>query len=67
MPLSYFSILLTEKIEKPSDNTKIKISDFGLSKIISQVDSCGREAMTGQLGTCVSELYFTFSIGWPRK
>ncbi len=46
------SILLTEKIERPTDNTKIKISDFGLSKIIKQFDS-GTGKMTGQLGTCV--------------
>jgi hypothetical protein len=46
------SILLTEKIERPTDNTKIKISDFGLSKIIKQFDEQG-EQMTGQLGTCV--------------
>jgi len=47
------SILLTEKIEKPTDNTKIKISDFGLSKIIKQFDN-ERDKMTGQLGTCVN-------------
>ena len=31
---------------------KIKISDFGLSKIIRSFDS-GKQQMTGQLGTCV--------------
>ena len=46
------SILLTEKIEKPSDTTKIKISDFGLSKIIKHLDN-EKDKMTGQLGTCV--------------
>jgi hypothetical protein len=43
---------LTEKIEKPTDNTKVKISDFGLSKIIKNFDSRG-DKLTGQLGTCV--------------
>jgi len=49
----FFSILLTEKIERPTDNTKIKISDFGLARILRQFDS-GKQQMTGQLGTCVS-------------
>jgi len=49
--LKSLNILLTEKIEKPTDNTKIKISDFGLSKIIKQFDN-ERDKMTGQLGTC---------------
>lgn len=52
MFLSFFSILLTEQIERPADNTRIKISDFGLSKIIKAFDYSG-EQMTGQLGTCV--------------
>lgn len=47
-----FSILLTEQIERPADNTRIKISDFGLSKIIGTFDG-NKEQMTGQLGTCV--------------
>ncbi len=51
-----FSILVTEKIERPTDNTKIKISDFGLARILRQFDS-GKQQMTGQLGTCVS-LFF---------
>jgi hypothetical protein len=44
---------LTEKIERPTDNTKIKISDFGLSKIIRSLDN-EKQQMTGQLGTCVN-------------
>ena len=58
-------MLLTEKIEKPTDNTKIKISDFGLSKIIKQFDN-ERDKMTGQLGTCVINILL-FSTGWLRK
>jgi hypothetical protein len=50
--LYFYSILLTERVERPADNTRIKISDFGLSKIIKTFDS-SRETMTGQLGTCV--------------
>jgi hypothetical protein len=53
---------LTEKIQRPTDNTKIKISDFGLSKIIKQFDD-GRAQMTGQLGTCV-KIFYLFSTGW---
>lgn len=49
--LKSLNILLTDKIEKPTDMTTIKISDFGLSKIIFQLDTT-KEAMTGQLGTC---------------
>jgi hypothetical protein len=52
MFLLIFSILLTEQIERPADNTRIKISDFGLSKIIGTFDG-NKEQMTGQLGTCV--------------
>jgi len=48
--------LLTEKVERPTDNTKIKISDFGLARIIRQFDSV-KQQMTGQLGTCVN-LFF---------
>lgn len=51
--LKSLNILLTEKIDKPTDCTKIKISDFGLSKIIKQIDG-SKAQMTGQLGTCVS-------------
>ena len=51
--LKSLNILLTSKIEKPTDMTSCKISDFGLSKIISKLDSA-KEAMTGQLGTSVS-------------
>ncbi len=46
--------MLTDKVEKINDTTKIKISDFGLSKIIEKIDSGNFIAMTGQLGTCVS-------------
>lgn len=49
--LKSLNILLTDKIEKLTDMTTIKISDFGLSKIIFQLDTT-KEAMTGQLGTC---------------
>jgi serine/threonine protein kinase len=55
----FFSILLTEQIERPTDNTKIKISDFGLSKIIKSFDS-SREQMTGQLGTCVTIIIYKY-------
>lgn len=48
--LKSLNILLTDKIEKPTDLTSVKISDFGLSKIINRLDS-SKEAMTGQLGT----------------
>ena len=51
------SILLTDQIERPTDNTKIKISDFGLSKIIRSFD-INKEQMTGQLGTCVFSIYY---------
>ena len=54
--LKSLNILLTSKIEKPTDMTSCKISDFGLSKIISKLDSA-KEAMTGQLGTSVSISY----------
>jgi len=43
---------LRERIEKPTDNTDIKISDFGLSKLIKRIDN-DKDKMTGQLGTCV--------------
>ena len=36
--LKSLNILLTSKIEKPTDMTSCKISDFGLSKIISKLD-----------------------------
>ena len=49
--LKSLNILLTEKIEKRTDVSKIKISDFGLSKIIKQLGD-SKEKMTGQLGTC---------------
>ena len=52
--LKSLNILLTDKYELPSDNTKIKISDFGLSKILEKIDSDNFLQMTGQLGTCVS-------------
>lgn len=46
--LKSLNILLTEKIEKTGDKSKIKISDFGLSKAIY-----GKETLhTGNLGTC---------------
>jgi len=55
------SILLTDKIEKLSDTTKIKISDFGLSKIIEKIDSGNFTPMTGQLGTCVRTYILIFN------
>ena len=48
--LKSLNILLTEKINKSTDSTKIKISDFGLSKILKSLDL--NNNMTGQLGTC---------------
>ena len=45
--LKSLNILLTDKIEKNSDTTDIKISDFGLSRLYQK--SC---ILTGQLGTC---------------
>eukprot|EP00340_Litonotus_pictus_P000076 CAMPEP_0170523400 /NCGR_PEP_ID=MMETSP0209-20121228/8833_1 /TAXON_ID=665100 ORGANISM="Litonotus pictus, Strain P1" /NCGR_SAMPLE_ID=MMETSP0209 /ASSEMBLY_ACC=CAM_ASM_000301 /LENGTH=1000 /DNA_ID=CAMNT_0010811473 /DNA_START=663 /DNA_END=3665 /DNA_ORIENTATION=- len=50
--LKSLNILLTDKVEKITDTTKIKISDFGLSKIIEKIDSASFIPMTGQLGTC---------------
>lgn len=41
-------------MEKVTDTTKVKISDFGLSKIIEKIDYGNFAPMTGQLGTCVS-------------
>ena len=65
--LKSLNILLTSKIEKPTDMTSCKISDFRLSKIISKLDSA-KEAMTGQLGTSVRIPYIiNNSIGWPQK
>ena len=65
--LKSLNILLTSKIEKPTDMTSCKISDFGLSKIISKLDSA-KEAMTGQLGTSVSISNIIInSIGWHLK
>ena len=58
--------MLTEKIERPTDNTKIKISDFGLSKIIKQFDS-GRIQMTGQLGTCVNKKNNSLALDGTRS
>ena len=54
--LKSLNILLTEKMEKPTDWTRIKISDFGLSKIIKQLGD-SKDKMTGQLGTCVSIIH----------
>ena len=45
--LKSLNILLTNKIEKSSDTTDIKISDFGLSR--SYQKSC---ILSGHLGTC---------------
>ena len=45
--LKSLNILLTDKIEKNTDTTDIKISDFGLSRLYQK--SC---LLTGQLGTC---------------
>ena len=45
--LKSLNILLTDKIEKSTDTTDIKISDFGLSRLYQK--SC---ILTGQLGTC---------------
>ena len=45
--LKSLNILLTDKIEKSSDTTDIKISDFGLSRLYQK--SC---ILTGHLGTC---------------
>lgn len=69
--LKSLNILLTDKMEKPTDWTRIKISDFGLSKIIKQLGD-SKDKMTGQLGTCVSIIYNIFfvlfrSIGWHLK
>ena len=63
--LKSLNILLTEKMEKPTDCTNIKISDFGLSKIIKRLGD-PREKMTGQLGTCVRYLYNN-STGWHLR
>lgn len=51
--LKSLNILLTKKIEQSDDISNIKISDFGLSKIIHRFGD-PTEKMTGQLGTCVS-------------
>lgn len=51
--LKSLNILLADKIEKTTDTTTVKISDFGLSKIITRLDSA-KGTMTGQLGTTVS-------------
>ena len=48
--LKSLNILLTENISKASDLTKIKISDFGLSKILKSLDINNNNS--GQLGTC---------------
>jgi len=45
--LKSLNILLTNKIEKSSDTTDIKISDFGLSRLYQ--NSC---ILSGHLGTC---------------
>lgn len=45
--LKSLNILLTNKIEKSSDTTDIKISDFGLSRLYQK--SC---ILSGNLGTC---------------
>jgi len=55
------SILLRDKLEKPTDNTNAKISDFGLSKLIKRIDN-DRDKMTGQLGTCVIILFVIILI-----
>lgn len=55
--LKSLNILLADKIEKTTDTTTVKISDFGLSKIISRLDSA-KGTMTGQLGTTVSIYYY---------
>lgn len=51
--LFIFSILLTEKIDKSGDTSRVKITDFGLSKIIKRIDNNKCEMMTGMLGTTV--------------
>ena len=48
--LKSLNILLTNKIVNSNDLTSIKISDFGLSKILSRLDK--KEIMTGNCGTC---------------
>ena len=48
--LKSLNILLTNKIVNSNNLTSIKISDFGLSKILSSLDK--KEIMTGNCGTC---------------
>ncbi len=48
--LKSLNILLTNKISNSNDLTSIKISDFGLSKILNKFDK--KEIMTGNCGTC---------------
>ena len=47
--LKSLNVLLTEKIEKSTDITKCKISDFGLSKFLENIDN---KKLSGHLGTC---------------
>lgn len=46
--LKSLNILLTEKIEKSSDTTNIKISVFGVSRLYEKLNGF----MTGHVGTC---------------
>jgi hypothetical protein len=51
---------LTENIEKEGYTSRVKISDFGLSKVIKRIDKSNTELMTGMLGTCVNKIFLIF-------
>lgn len=49
--LKSLNLLVESPIRRPGDPVHIKVSDFGLAKAFRE-----REMMTGQLGTCVSDI-----------
>jgi serine/threonine-protein kinase CTR1 len=49
--LKSLNLLVETPIHRPGDPVHIKVSDFGLAKAFRE-----REMMTGQLGTCVSDM-----------
>lgn len=49
--LKSLNLLVETPIRSPNDQVHIKVSDFGLAKALRE-----REMMTGQLGTCVSDM-----------
>jgi serine/threonine protein kinase len=48
--LKSLNLLLTEPVNSPNDRIDIKITDFGISRTVS--NDISNDVMTGQMGTC---------------